>query len=206
MTAALRVLGRYARRPDPVELCELCAGALPAEHPHVVDRVAQRLCCACRPCALLFDRANGRHRTVPDRVLFDPGLVLTAADLGAIGVPVQLAFVYFDSARDRWVAQYPSPAGPTDAEIDRAAWEALRGRAPLLRRAADDVEAVLVRGRRGERALQILIAPIDACYALVGIVRRRWRGFDGGEAAWAAIDGFFGELAARARALDGGES
>jgi hypothetical protein len=29
-----------------------------------------------------------------------------------------------------------------------------------------------------------------------------WRGFDGGSQAWAAIDGFFDELAERARELE----
>jgi hypothetical protein len=41
--------------------------------------------------------------------------------------------------------------------------------------------------------------PIDACYELTGIVRRRWKGFDGGEEAWRDIGDFFARLRARSR-------
>jgi hypothetical protein len=41
--------------------------------------------------------------------------------------------------------------------------------------------------------------PIDACYALVGQLRRLWRGFDGGTEAHQAMDDFFAEIAARSR-------
>ena len=41
--------------------------------------------------------------------------------------------------------------------------------------------------------------PIDACYELVGHVRLHWKGFDGGQEAWAAIEGFFARLQERAR-------
>ena len=33
--------------------------------------------------------------------------------------------------------------------------------------------------------------PIDACYELVGQLRRLWRGFDGGQEAHDALDAFF---------------
>jgi hypothetical protein len=41
--------------------------------------------------------------------------------------------------------------------------------------------------------------PIDRCYELVGVLRRVWRGFDGGQEARALIDGFFADVAARSR-------
>jgi hypothetical protein len=41
--------------------------------------------------------------------------------------------------------------------------------------------------------------PIDVCYALVGQLRRVWRGFDGGTEARQAIDDFFADIAARSR-------
>ena len=64
-----------------------------------------------------------------------------------------------------------------------------------------DVEALLVRrgdAGRGDRA-EALLVPVDACYRLVGLVRRHWKGFDGGAEAWAAIDAFFDELRERGR-------
>jgi hypothetical protein len=48
---------------------------------------------------------------------------------------------------------------------------------------------------------QALLVPIDACYRLVGLVRRHWKGFDGGAEAWAAIDAFFDDLREQAGEL-----
>ena len=58
---------------------------------------------------------------------------------------------------------------------------------------------------RGGRA-EALLVPVDACYRLVGMVRRNWKGFDGGTEAWAAIDAFFDELRDRAREPDRGRA
>ena len=43
-----------------------------------------------------------------------------------------------------------------------------------------------------------VIAPIDECYRLVGIVKVAWEGISGGDALEGALDGFFAELEARA--------
>jgi hypothetical protein len=43
------------------------------------------------------------------------------------------------------------------------------------------------------------VVPIDACYELVGHLRRLWRGFDGGTEANAKLDSFFDNVRARAR-------
>jgi hypothetical protein len=61
-----------------------------------------------------------------------------------------------------------------------------------------DVEALLINRRRGAAA-ECYLVPIDACYELTGIVRRRWKGFDGGQEAWRDIDAFFDGLRARSR-------
>ena len=68
---------------------------------------------------------------------------------------------------------------------------------PQLTDLSDDVEALLVWNSPEGSAC--LIAPIDACYELVGIVRRHWKGFHGGEEAWQAISAFFDALRARSR-------
>jgi hypothetical protein len=41
------------------------------------------------------------------------------------------------------------------------------------------------------------LVPIDACYELVGELRRLWKGFDGGTEARDAMDAFFERLAER---------
>jgi len=47
--------------------------------------------------------------------------------------------------------------------------------------------------------------PIDACYELVGAVRRAWHGLDGGSEVREAINAFFAALADRARELEVGQ-
>lgn len=44
------------------------------------------------------------------------------------------------------------------------------------------------------------VVPIDACYELVGRIRKHWKGFQGGEEAWREIDAFFAEVRARSGA------
>jgi hypothetical protein len=43
--------------------------------------------------------------------------------------------------------------------------------------------------------------PITDCYELTGLVRQRWRGFDGGEDVHRAIAGFFSTLRERSREI-----
>ena len=60
-----------------------------------------------------------------------------------------------------------------------------------------DVEALLISRRCGRTETECWIVPVDACYELVGRIRRHWRGFEGGEEAWVEIDAFFAGLGAR---------
>jgi len=54
-----------------------------------------------------------------------------------------------------------------------------------------------VRNLKRRENFDCYIVPIDACYELVGRIRRCWKGFDGGEDAWNEIDGFFADLRVR---------
>jgi hypothetical protein len=69
--------------------------------------------------------------------------------------------------------------------------------APAVGGLAPDVEALLVRVT-GSRVDGFLV-PIDACYELVGLLRRRWRGFDGGQDVRRELDAFFERVAGRCR-------
>ena len=71
------------------------------------------------------------------------------------------------------------------------------GANPLVGSLAPDVEALLVHHRRGRS--ECYLVPIDACYELVGQLRRLWRGFDGGKEAHDALEEFFDHVRARAR-------
>ena len=68
----------------------------------------------------------------------------------------------------------------------------------MLAQMEPDVEALLVNRARGAR--DHWLVPIDDCYALVGLIRTRWRGLTGGKDVWEEIGRFFEALDRRSRA------
>ena len=210
-------LGRYARvrsRERDGDRCALCAAKLGEPHPHVVELAQRTLACACHACALLFADegvSGARYRTVPDRVLVDPAFALTDGEWAALQIPVGLAFLVRRTPEPTWTACYPSPAGALESSLSAEALAPLVARSRLLSIVEPDVEALLFRrgvGRLRDGGEACVLAPLSACYELVGLVRRHWKGFDGGNLAWQAIDAFFAALRARSRpipaALTGG--
>jgi Family of unknown function (DUF5947) len=193
-------LGRLARGgapPPPVEdeQCELCGAPVPTRHRHVLDLEKRNLLCACRACSLLFDgdAAGGGHfKLVPDRRLALDDFRLDQATWDRLSIPVEMAFFFRSSREGRVMAYYPSPAGPTESLLGLEAWRDVEDANPVLAEMVDDVEALLVNRAKGTRRQWIV--PIEDCYALVGLIRTRWRGFSGGEEVWEQIDGFFREL------------
>jgi hypothetical protein len=211
MTAGAAGLRRFTRAvppppaPTPVERCELCGVALDARHGHLVEMDKRSLACACRACYLLFtaDGAGGiRYRAVPERYLHDPAHRLTAVDWDQLQIPVATAFFFTNTALDRVVACYPSPAGATECLLDLDAWQRLTQTYPLFAAIAPDVEAIFVTGTG--RGLEAFLIPIDACYALVGQVRLRWSGLDGGAEVRQTMGAFLADLRARSRAGEPG--
>jgi hypothetical protein len=218
-------LRRFARpapaaAPDPpgrpAAGCELCGAGLGDRHGHVVSLDDRSLRCACRPCYLLFGpqgAGGGRLRAVPERYRTDPARPLTDDDWDLLQIPVTTAFFFVNSDLGRVVACYPSPAGATECLLDLPEWERLRQSHPLLSAPVDDVEAVYVTRDRGARpltprvhaGLEAFLIPIDACYALVGEVRLRWRGLDGGDDVRQVLADFVGDLRTRSRPLRPGE-
>jgi hypothetical protein len=198
--AALAVLRRIRsgqRRPAG-ERCEMCGEPVAeSAHSHVVDLANRALMCTCRPCALLFDypEARLRYRAVPNRWAAVPPLPAPVWE--DLQVPVGVAFFFRNSELDRVVGVYPGPAGATESELPLASWDAVLASAPAVGGLVPDVEALLVRVT-GSR-VEAFLVPIDACYELVGLLRRRWRGFDGGQDVRRELDDFFGRVAGRCR-------
>lgn len=195
MTApgALARLVKGQPRGDSVdeERCELCRVPVDPGHRHVVDLHDGHLGCACTPCSLLFDgdgAARGRYRLVPDRYV----RLADDAVLGDLDVPVGLAFFVKSSGEARVVAHYPSPAGATRWDLDIGVWPTLESRYPVLRDLRPDVEALLVNTARGAR--ERWVVPLDACYRLVALIRKEWRGLSGGTGVWSEIERFFTSL------------
>lgn len=182
--------------------CELCAEVVASGHRHLIDLEARVLRCACRACALLFDRpagGGGHYRLVPDRRWHLPDFTLDDAAWESLRIPVDMAFFFRDSAAGRVVAFYPSPAGAVESLLDLATWAGLEAANRVLGRIAPDVEALLVNRAHGAR--DHWLVPIDDCYALVGLIRTGWKGLGGGPAVWDGITTFYGDLRARARPL-----
>jgi hypothetical protein len=204
----LEVLQRIRQAPprsDPGERCDLCRTEIGDEHAHIVDLEGRGMLCACRPCWLLFssEGAGGGHfRAVPDRVLRVTGFALSPGQWDALQIPVRVAFFFRNSALDRVAAFYPSPAGATESLLALEAWDEVVTANPALATQAADVEAVLVDAGGGSP--RCYIVPIDVCYELVGVLRRCWRGFDGGEDARRALRDFFAGIDARAKPVPAG--
>lgn len=184
MTSALR---RLAQRPaaGAEERCDLCAEPLPPDHRHLLDLDSGRPECACRGCAILFDRgeAGGDHyKLIPQRRLRLHGLDDRA--LAVLGVPVDLVFVTRHSRTGGVEARYPSPVGLTLHPVAPDAWALLD--VPAVE---PDVEALLLY-----RSREHWIVPIDDCFRLAALLRAHWSGFQGGDAVWLHIDRFFHDL------------
>jgi hypothetical protein len=196
-----RLAARATREREAVqERCELCGAPVAAEHRHLLDLSKRELMCACRACAILFDReaaSAGHYRLVPERRLRVDDLELSDLAWEELRLPVDMAFFFSGTAAGRVQAFYPSPMGPTESLLELEAWAALEAANPVLATLAPDVEALLVNRARGAR--QHFIVPIDDCYGLVGLIRTRWRGLTGGAEVWTEIARFFEGLDRRAR-------
>ena len=196
MTLTLRSLAQRPPAP-PVEpgraqeVCDLCAGPLAPEHRHVLDLDSGDPQCACRACAVLFDReqaGGGHYRLIPERRVRLDALAVDQRLFAALGIPVDLAFVYLDSRSGRVLARYPGALGLIAAAPAVDAWEQVVAAAPELRDLQPDVEALLLH------RTEAWIVPIDLCFRLAALVRQHWSGFTGGDRVWEEIARFFEEL------------
>jgi uncharacterized protein DUF5947 len=205
-----RHIGAGATQPVG-ERCELCAQPVHADHGHVVDLEDRSLLCTCDPCHLLFAREqadHGRFRAVPRRHRPAVDVELTAQQWERLQIPVGLSFVFRNSRLGRLALFYPGPAGATESLLETEAWVEVLAAVPGAADLADDVEALLLR--RVRERTECCLVPVDACYRLIGRIRRDWRGFDGGQQVRAEIDRFFAQLrepgaALRSAKAEGGE-
>jgi len=189
--------------PPRVERCDLCRADLTAEHPHLVEIASRRLLCACRNrAAAVARRSEGLYRRVPQRAQVLRDFRLADAEWDALQIPIGLAFVFHSTPDGRAVAFYPGPAGATESLLNLDGWSQLLAHNPVLASLKPDVEALLVNRTNGQR--EYFRVPIDRCYALVGLIRRHWRGLSGGSEAWEAIGQFFASLRRHAAGAPGG--
>jgi hypothetical protein len=207
--AGLERLVRPAPKIRPGERCEMCGEPVPDEHSHVADLENRSVMCACRACYLLFTSrgaAGGKYRAIPDRYTYDPAPKLTDVQWNELQIPVRIAFFFRNSTEERDVCFYPGPGGAMESLLPLDAWSTILADNPAFDDLAADVEALLVqrRAREDGSGFEFFGVPIDACYELVGLVRMNWKGFDGGQEAWNAINGFFDALRERGTVVGGG--
>jgi len=190
---AITLLRRLARAREPEERCELCSAPIPPEHRHLLETARSGIVCACDGCALTFESvAGGRFKLIPRDARWLPDFEMSDADFQMLGLPINLAFITRSAGSDRIRAFYPSPGGATEAALPVQSWQALIDRNPILDTLQPDTEALLVN-RVGD-ARDHFTAPLDVCYELVGLIRKHWRGFSGGDEVWAQIGIFFERL------------
>ncbi len=206
-SASLDVLRQFTRRREmrpPVEQCELCSSEIAADHRHLLELARRTLICVCIPCSILFGdpgAGQGKYRLVPSRFLKLLDFQMTDEQWDDLMIPVNMVYIFHNTAAQRVMAFYPSPAGAMESTLTLEGWDALVSANPILNNLEPDVEALLinrVKNRGGEQYREHYIAPIDVCYELVGLIRLKWKGLSGGEEVWKAIEEFFERLRARA--------
>jgi Family of unknown function (DUF5947) len=201
-SSRLRRLARQGaeRKEAELEHCELCSEPIGARHRHLLDLRSGELMCSCQACKILFDRREagvGHYRLVPERRLELRDFVLDDARWDALRIPVDMAFFHSSSRVERVVALYPSPAGPTESQLELEAWQEIVADNPVLETMEEDVEALLVNRARGAR--QVFLVPIEDPYRLVALIRQRWRGLSGGKEVWEEIERFYEALAEKSK-------
>ena len=193
----LASLRRLAYGRPRAEQCELCGAVIAGNHPHLVDPSSRRLLCACNACAILFeDSGVTPYRRVPSDVRKPEGFEISDEFWKGLAIPIGLVFFFRSSASSQVLALYPSPAGPTETTVDDDSWSELSAAHRSIAAMRPDVEALIVNRMQGTR--EYYIVPIDECYRLTGIIRRKWQGFSGGDEMWSGIRDFFDDLQRRA--------
>lgn len=199
-TDSFAVLRRFARS-SAAERCDLCGLMLNRVHSHLLERKTRRILCGCEACSILFcDREDGRYVRIPRGARLLPDFAFTDLEWEEMMIPINLAF-FFRSVDERIIAMYPSPAGAIESQLTLPALEARFATFPLSGM-RPEVEALLVN-RLPKRESACIIAPIDECFRLVGIIRTRWRGLSGGTEVWDAVSDFLNELEQNVTAREG---
>lgn len=180
----LPMAGAAAAPHAQEESCELCGkGIAPEAHKHLIHIVERRIVCACATCWSLRS-GDAEFRPVGNRRVWMEELRISDEQWAAFQIPIGLAFFMISSVTGGVIALYPSPAGATESELDLEAWASVCADNPELELEPDS-EALIVN--RLADPPQQLIAPIDAAYGLVGVVKSAWEGISGGSGVPAAV-------------------
>ena len=184
-----------APRAAPEERCDLCGAPMPDDHRHLLHLEERRISVLCEPCWALHS-GDPEYRPAGMRTVWLEDFECPDEVWASFQIPIGLAFFMRSSTTGGVVAFYPSPAGATESELDLDAWDAFVQANPRLGDLEPDGEALIVN--RLADAPQYVIAPIDDCYRLVGLIKSHWEGISGGSAIERAVPEFFVGLRSRA--------
>lgn len=190
-----------ARKRAPGEKCDLCATPVDPDHAHLLELGKRSILCACTPCAILFSNSAGRFRRIPADVLTLPDFQLGDTQWTALEIPINLAFVFHSGVTGSVTAVYPSPAGAIESNPPVEVWSEIVHGEPRLTQLQPDVQALLIN--RLAEPYEYLLAPIDKCFELIGIVRTTWQGFTGGTELRKQVRTFFETLRSQAAIVKG---
>jgi hypothetical protein len=193
---------RKADRPRVVaqERCDICGATVPDDHRHLLHLDERRIVCSCEACWALHS-GDAEYRPAGTRTVWLEQFEFSDELWGMFQIPIALAFFMRSSVTGGVVAFYPSPAGATESELDLEPWSVLVKANPALEELDPDAEALIVN--RLSEPHQHVIAPIDDCYSLVGLIKSRWEGISGGDALEQAVPEFFGALRRRSSPVAG---
>lgn len=194
LIASMRALARPApaggaSRPD--ERCEICNARIPQDHRHLLHLEDRRIVCSCEACWGLHS-GDPEYRPAGMRTVWLTDFDCSDELWSGLRIPIGLAFFLRSGATGGMVAFYPSPAGATESELGLDAWDALVARNPILDDLETDAEALIAN--RLSTPPEYVIAPVDECYRLVGMIKSRWEGISGGAALETAVPEFFASL------------
>ena len=159
-----------------------------AREPALEER---RIVCVCPTCWSIRS-GEARYRPTGSRTLWLEPFELSDELWASFQVPIGLAFFMRSTSTGAIVGLYPSPAGATECELDLEAWDRLVAANPVLEDLDPDAEALIVNRLATPHAH--VIAPLDDCYRLVGIIKATWEGISGGTAMEAAVARYFDDL------------
>jgi hypothetical protein len=177
--------------------CELCPIGLAEDHRHLLHLTERRIVCVCETCWSLHS-GDPEFRPTGGRTLWLEDFVLDDDAWAGFGIPIGLAFMLRSGLTDEVVTLYPSPAGVTESELDTLAWARMAADNPVLEGLVPDAEALIVDRLARDGRGRFVIAPLDECYRLVGMIKARWTGINGGPELAATVEEFFAGLRGRA--------
>jgi hypothetical protein len=181
---------------DVLERCDLCGVSIPQDHRHLLHLIERRIVCSCEGCWAMR-AGEGDYRPVGARTVWLPDLQLPDDLWASFQVPIGLAFFMRSTITECVVAMYPSPAGATESELRLDAWARMTELNPVVAGLEADIEGLIVN-RLCDPPLHV-IAPIDRCYELTGVIKASWEGISGGSGVERAVLAFFDQLREQAR-------